>query len=740
MAGTKRKIETSQAPADSPRGTGSRARAVRGAARARASRGGRGRRASSASSNITPAENNASAQDDALVENDAPAEDDTPPAEAPSEPRVKRRKILEIDETPRPTRQSARIKARANSISSIESSNSQDSIRNSSREPSPSDIPTNGKTKKKAAAKFAESNAQNSTDTANVKSQSPDNLKSQNDSEIGESSTHPADLDEKNATKASRGRKRRDEQIEDEKPDLASPASNPNKKLKLEDEEVDRALQQQLQNGTEDGPDSQKSGSAEEEIAETPQVTEELDAPPSRDDNASPASTRGRGRGRGGRGRGSRGRGRGGARGGASARGGRGRGRGGRGGGRGGKRVDDDSDFEFDRSPSPSPATQKLQERQKELKQAFKRLAGAQRLALNVLATLSQQRLARDKKAHTRAPEYEEVQQALEAALRKRQEILRREYELKVEQANIMLAAEKERIEQQFRASAEHIQEEHFRAAQGEYMAFVEGIQHAEDDEHTEPDENRSEPGSVDSGYMYLYLDEPKFKRGFNSSFLREPAGAAAYERAVAGWEDFVQRAKMKEISQEEAQPEDQNQNQNQNQNLLLMLVEAAEGVEATGAPSAPPERAPARSEALPTALLALADAAVEQRSPLPAPSRPGTHRAILPQPSQPQPQPQPPPPMAHGIPKPPSFLLPRPSEPRRLLPAQHGLPDPFSAPGGGPPQLPPPPGVTFTRPGPMPGFLPAPQPGIQHHQAGYYYPLPPPPQGPSPPNHSRPY
>ncbi|KKA21938.1 hypothetical protein T310_4102 [Rasamsonia emersonii CBS 393.64] len=711
MAGTKRKNEASQGSADSAPARDGRTRA----ARARANNNARGRGASSATSNITSDENNVPVQNDVPAENDAPAEDDTASAEAPSGSRTKRRKSLE----------SRRHLDLPDNL-----------IRNSSLEQSPSDVPTNGKTKKKATAKLADSNSQSSNDTANMKSQSPDDetlLKQQNDTEI-------ADLDEKNNTKALRGRKRQNEQIEDEKPDdLANPESTPSKKLKLEDDEFDHTLQKPLQNGTEDGPNSltaePQPGAPEGEVDET-QATEEADASPTRDDNASPVSARGRGRGRGGRGRGGRGRGRGAARGGSSARGGRGRGRGGRGGGRNGKRVDDDSDFEFDRSPSPSPATQKLQERQKELKQAFKRLSAAQRLALSVLASHSQQRLARDKKAHMKAPEYEEVQKALDAALRKRQEILRREYELKVQEANIIFEAEKEIIERRFRASAEHIQEEHFRAAQGEYMAFVEGIQHAEDDEHTEPeDNNRSEPGSVDSGYRYLYLDEPKFKRGFNSSFVRDPAGAAAYERATTGWEDFVQRAKMKEISQEEAQPS--------GPNPLLMLMEAAEGVEAAGAPSSTPDKAPARSDALPTALLALADA-VEQRGPLPTPSRPGTHRAILPQPTQPQPS-QPQPQMAHGIPEPPSFLLPRPSSvPRRFLPAQPqpgpGLPDPFGAPGGGPPQLPPPPGVTISRP----GFLSGPQPGVQHHQAGpqqyYYPPLPPPPQGPSPPNHPRPY
>lgn len=71
-------------------------------------------------------------------------------------------------------------------------------------------------------------------------------------------------------------------------------------------------------------------------------------------------------------------------------------------------------------------------------------------------------------------------------------------------------------------------------------------------------------------------------------------------------------------------------------------------------------------------------------------------------------------------LPPGPSLFLPRPPQPRRLLPAgQHMLPDPFA--GVGPPHLPPPPGSNFQRP-PLPGFLPG-----QH----FYYP---PPPGPRPP------
>jgi hypothetical protein len=92
----------------------------------------------------------------------------------------------------------------------------------------------------------------------------------------------------------------------------------------------------------------------------------------------------------------------------------------------------------------------KVQERQRELKQSFKRLAGAQRLALNVLGSLSQQRLVRDKTAHRKAPEHEDVQNELRDALARRQGILRQEYKHRVAQANRLFEAQKELLNQQF--------------------------------------------------------------------------------------------------------------------------------------------------------------------------------------------------------------------------------------------------------------------------------------------------
>lgn len=248
-------------------------------------------------------------------------------------------------------------------------------------------------------------------------------------------------------------------QLVEQPPEPESNVTTPSNRRRLpspeeeEEEEETPEINGKVEN--EDGEDDQEEGGEEEEKQTTSPPTPEAADDVQADEKARAApAVRGRGRGRGGRGRGFRGRGRGGARGSSSVRG-RGRGRGGfRGGGRLGRRgADDESDFELDRSPSPTPAIIKLQDRQKELKQAFKRLAGAQRLALNVLGTLTQQRLIKDKNAHRRVPEYEEVQQDLQERLHQRQEILRHRYELQVEQENRLFEAQKEVLENRLRVS-----------------------------------------------------------------------------------------------------------------------------------------------------------------------------------------------------------------------------------------------------------------------------------------------
>ncbi|OJD11169.1 hypothetical protein ACJ73_09599 [Blastomyces percursus] len=251
-----------------------------------------------------------------------------------------------------------------------------------------------------------------------------------------------------------------------------------------------------------------------------------------------------------------RGRGRGGFRGRARGRGWtRGRGRGGRGrgagrGGRGGRLQPIDREI----SVSPSPVIKQLRDRQKELDRVFRRVASAQRTALTVIANRSEAKLIKDANAHTAVPEYDQVMKALKARLQRRLDVIENEYNWRKKAADALLEANKERVNSNFHDMSRHIREEHLLAAQGSYMAFVEQRRQAEDDDHTETDESGSEADIA---------PRRRAVRGFNSSFVRDPKGAALYERAAYGWEDFIQRAKIesdispqiKEITQEERPP-----------------------------------------------------------------------------------------------------------------------------------------------------------------------------------------
>lgn len=181
--------------------------------------------------------------------------------------------------------------------------------------------------------------------------------------------------------------------------------------------------------------------------------TEEVDAGSGQNGTASGSGTRGRGKGGRGKGKG-KGKGKGSGNngkkaGGAAAGSGKGRG-GGRGGGKGGKRTDDDSEVDVERPGPPNPYAQKLTDRQKELKQNFKRLAAAQKLLLNELAGRTQQTLARDKTAHLNTDEYDEVQEALDIYLQRRLDILENEHRLRIEQANRLLEAETQIIHDRY--------------------------------------------------------------------------------------------------------------------------------------------------------------------------------------------------------------------------------------------------------------------------------------------------
>lgn len=197
---------------------------------------------------------------------------------------------------------------------------------------------------------------------------------------------------------------------------------------------------------------TETANQAVNESAET-KHTEDVETGSGQNGTASGSGTRGRGKGGRGKGKGkAKGKGTGNSgkkAGGASAGSGKGRG-GGRGGGKGGKRTDDDSEVDVERPGPPNPYAQKLTDRQKELKQNFKRLAATQKLILNELAGRTQQTLARDKKAHLDTTEFDEVQAALELYLQRRLESLENEHRLRIEQANRFLEAETQIIQDRY--------------------------------------------------------------------------------------------------------------------------------------------------------------------------------------------------------------------------------------------------------------------------------------------------
>ncbi|GES66944.1 hypothetical protein ATEIFO6365_0004006400 [Aspergillus terreus] len=662
---------------------------------------------------------------------------------SPETPRPKRTKRASIaEETPRTTRQSARLRSHGSLISN-EDAQSEEGPAPKKPEPSPSAGLAPATRTRNRSRHVIENNDPVNGGSDVAKYPSPEGIapdavvdKSQDPDSSMEPNTHSAEQTQKEGSpsdgktemngRVSDGLKDSAKSMKTPSPILSrkrraselgqsgigensSVSVSPTKKLKLEEGEPEQASGRQDQSTANGKMESHSPAEESKAGDESRQITEEVEGstPETVPEPTAAKATRGgryRGRGRGGRSR-------------AGARfAGTRRGRGGtRTRGRSTRQTDRSSDVEAERSPSPSAATQRLRDRQRELDKTFKRVAAAQRLALAVLATQSQKKLARDKNAHKNVPEWEEVNYLLKARLQERQEVFRREYEYKVAQENRLFAAYQEVIEERFRASARHIQEEHLLASQGEYMAFVEGRRAAEDDEHTETDGSETE---ADRGPVAPPTKQ--FVRGCNSSAVRNPAGAAAYDRGRFGWDDFVQRAKLgDDIDPQMKQMRESGPLAGLSASEIISLLLEATGVvevPQNGADGAPPATLP---DVRPTALSALADAAAAE---LPRPSitqttpRLPSHRTLLPQPST-----------DHR-----PFVLPPPTPrqpPRRLLPAgqqipaisEHlGLPDPFS-PMGGPPQLPPPPGSNFQRP-PLPGYLAGP------HPSSRYFPPPPPP------------
>lgn len=169
----------------------------------------------------------------------------------------------------------------------------------------------------------------------------------------------------------------------------------------------------------------------------TPQPT----APRERGGTATPTSVTSRtGRGRGG----FRGRARGGRRGGATRGNGVGRGRYPRNGrGRGGRLQSLDPEG----STSPIPAVRNLKERQRELEKVFRRIAQAQRAALAILASQTEESLIKDPEFHKKRVEWEIIQFEIDQRFERRIEQLENERDLCLEEENILFEGNKRRIE-----------------------------------------------------------------------------------------------------------------------------------------------------------------------------------------------------------------------------------------------------------------------------------------------------
>jgi len=233
-----------------------------------------------------------------------------------------------------------------------------------------------------------------------------------------------------------------------------------------------------------------------------------------------------------------------------------------------------------------------------------------------------------------------------------------------------------------------------------------------------------SDPDAEEPQYLFRIgkAGIREVERGFVAEAVRNPDGAAAHERGLKMWEDFIKKVRLGEDLNPQMRALDAVDAtvQDQVDRSLEPLLHAVQVIY--------DQESGMVQDVSPRALSMLADTALaEPLTPhLPQmridPNMQHSHRTLLTH-HQVPPPPPPPPGMAHGPTDPRSFMLPRPSpnlsQPRHLLPARHGLPDPFAM--NGPPQLPPPPGSNF-RSLPLPNYLPP---------SGHAPPGPPGPPGP---------
>lgn len=271
----------------------------------------------------------------------------------------------------------------------------------------------------------------------------------------------------------------------------------------------------------------------------------------------------------------------------------------------------------------------------------------------------------------------------------------------------------------------------------GKVMALIQGRKVAEDDEHTEvrtlehfkshdtDDQQTDTTDSEKSERQFLFRDGDKavrqVERGFAAEVVRDPEGAIDFDAAIDGWEEFVQKVRMGNLSVASELTDDEALRFCAT-NAFQSMMKAAEFITETEASGKVVSYdGTAEVPVDPRALSILADTALAEPIPhLPMMRTDPMHRLI----SQQQQQQH----QVHlGPTDPRSFILPRPTptQPRRLLPARGmGLPDPFAM--NGPPQLPPPPGSNFARL-PLPGYLPPPG----HAPPGHA------PPGHAPPGHA---
>lgn len=223
-----------------------------------------------------------------------------------------------------------------------------------------------------------------------------------------------------------------------------------NEEAKIEEADIDHALEQQLQNGTAEKQESHSAVDATEESRmddESRQVTDVEDSSVANGIEPTKLTEKslngpGGARAVAAKNRAAKGKGRPRGKGVAGRRATAGRGR-----------QLKSPEVRPERSPSPFAAARKLLDRKTELDRAFKKVAAAQRLALHVMAVRTEKQLARDKNAHREVPEFEKVEAVLTAYRKRKQDTLHHEYECQLRQEELLFAAEQERIERKFRVS-----------------------------------------------------------------------------------------------------------------------------------------------------------------------------------------------------------------------------------------------------------------------------------------------